>query len=151
VAVASELVETGRVALLMRDFDLYLSCFALPNIISTWDTATAFETPRDLRRVFDGILANFDTLGVIRYERTCQSARFIGPFKIEAVDESRVYDRSGPASPAAITHSIVELVGDHWAATVTRQDVAGMPILKHAFNSGRPLLPDEAATFGWDA
>ena len=149
IAIHSRLIEDSRAGLVLADFDLYLSCFHLPNFISTWDTATAFDTPADMRRVFDSMLAHLAALSVTRYERSCVSAHFIGGAKIEAVHESRLYDKDGFAALPAVAHSILEFIGGRWLVTVSRYEVAGAPIMQRAFGSGRPLTAEEAAKFGW--
>jgi len=149
ILIHSRLTEDSRVALVTADFALYRSCFHLPNVISTWDGASVFETAADLRRVFDGTLANLAALGVTRYERHPVSANFIDETKIEGIHESLLYARDRMAAPPLIVHTITERIGGRWLVTVGRYDVAATPILRHAFSSGRALTEEEAAKFGW--
>ena len=148
IAIHSRLLEDSRLGLVTGDFERFLSCFHLPNIISTWEGATVFETPADMRRVFDGMLAHLTAMKVTRYERSCISAHFIGRDKIEAIHESRFYDKDGFVAVPSTAHSIVERIDGRWLLTNGRYEVAGKPILQHSFGSGRPLTAEEAAKFG---
>lgn len=148
IAIHSRLLEDSRMGLVSADFDLYLSCFHLPNIVATWEGASVFETPADFRRVFDGMLTHLAALNVTRYERHCISAYFITDAKIEAIHESQIFNRDGFAALPSVAHSILELIRGQWQVTVSRYEVAGSPILQRSFGSGRPLTPDEAAKFG---
>lgn len=72
------------------DFEMFASCFALPQWIETFEGRHLIATTEDLRTLFDAVRVHFCRLGVTDLVRRCVAAEFRDPDTIEATHESRL-------------------------------------------------------------
>ncbi|MEM1375335.1 MAG: hypothetical protein AAGF78_13240 [Pseudomonadota bacterium] len=112
--VCTDMLERTRVAYVKRDFSAFRACFLLPNLVHANDEVVTLATDADLRQIFEGMIQNFDTLGVIDMHRTVTKSRYIDENTIEGSFISR-HVLEGPSFGAeTLARGFMRRVGDEW-------------------------------------
>jgi len=77
-------------AILRRDADTVLRCFALPQKFRTAGSTATVSTPEEIVAVMDRMRDHLESIGATRLERNCVAADFRGPDRVEATHVSRL-------------------------------------------------------------
>ncbi|MEM9306618.1 MAG: hypothetical protein AAGA74_04920 [Pseudomonadota bacterium] len=70
------LFETGR-GIMEGKYELFRSCFDLPNVIETAHCKRVVESEHDFRKTFDDVRRNYQQNGIIDAARLILSAKFL--------------------------------------------------------------------------
>lgn len=90
------LYKTGQ-ALAPGRFHDPTDCFILPNAVETPEGVRILRTPDDVRRVFEGVRAYFESCGVVDLVRTVVEAKFTSEDTIESTHVARLLKSGGQA------------------------------------------------------
>ena len=140
------LARTGQ-AYATGDFDLFASCFALPQWMETFEGRRLVATTDDLRQLFDAVRAHFCRLGVTDLVRHCVVAEFRDPDTIEATHESRLLAGTRLVQPPYPCFSVLKRTEAGWQ--VAGGQYAIQDALAHsAALTGAPGAPSHSSHSG---
>jgi len=114
VAVSDGLLVETRQAYADDDFEAFLACFHLPQIISTFDQTRRLDTPEDLRAVFDAMRRHHREIGAIDIKRRTISARFHAPDVVEATSVSSFLLSDFTQTEETAVHNWLRYVDHRW-------------------------------------
>ena len=112
--IAEDLLDRSGMGLTEGDFDLFETCFALPNEMETFDGRRAIVTRADLQAVYDAVRAYYHQIGRTRVDRHIVDAEFRNPTCIVSTHQSRVYAGEELAQQPFEVHSVIELQDGVW-------------------------------------
>jgi hypothetical protein len=107
------LARTGE-AYQSGDFDLFATCFALPQRLDTFEGSTIITTTAQLHSLFHGMRGYFQRLGVTDLVRRCVAARFRDPDTIEATHETSLLAGSRLLRPTYPCFSVIRKAAVGW-------------------------------------
>lgn len=105
--------RTGS-ALMSGDFDMFASCFALPQEIHTFDGSRLIKAPEDLRKIFNDVRAHFKSHNVTELVRTIMDAEFRDPDTVATTHVSRPLNGSLITQDPYPVFSILKRVNGVW-------------------------------------
>lgn len=126
--VAEHLLETTGTALMSGEFELFLSCFLLPNEICTSDGCRMIRTAEDLRDMFDGVRQHFRVQNVTHLIRNCIGAEFIDPDTIRSTHVSRLVSGTLYCQEPYPVISTVNRTGGAWLISHSEYAIVGEPL-----------------------
>ena len=140
--ISEDLLRRSGNALFNGDFELFASCFALPQEMETPEGRKLVESMADLRAVFDGVRDYFRGAGVTKMERRSISARYAAEDRIEATHLSRLIG-GGRAiqSPYPVFSVLLKRDGE-WRVSDSKYAISDSPAHRRALSGA---LKDAAA------
>lgn len=112
--IAEYFLDRTGTALMTGDFDLFASCFLLPQKMETFQGRRDIETLSDLREVFDGVTLHFKRKNATQLERHCIEARFRDPDTVVSTHMSRLVSGSSLVQKPYPVMSVLKRVDGIW-------------------------------------
>ncbi len=137
--VSEHLLRITARALMSRDFELFATCFHLPQTMNTMGRRVVAETRFDLRRAFESNCDHFAELGVTDIRRECVAAVFHGENRVEATHISYICGDGRELVPPYPVFSVLEKINDNWvimSSEYALDDQSGFAKAIHAAEDG---------------
>ncbi len=137
--VSEHLLRITAKALMQRDFELFATCFFLPQTMNTMGRRIVAETRFDLRRAFESNCDHLESIGVTELRRECVAAIFHGENRVEATHLSTLIANGEEVVPPYPVFSVLEKVDGSWvimSSEYALDDQSGGAKALHAAEEG---------------
>ncbi|WP_136439830.1 hypothetical protein [Pacificoceanicola onchidii] len=141
IEIAQDLLERSGKSYFENDFDLFRSCFQIPQEFETFGGKRRISTVEELRALFDGMLKYFKDNGITGLHRRVIAARFLSEDSIQSTHEAQfITDKAQIGSPYPVM-SILEKRGTDWKVVRGSYALLKDPGHELAFNVGTVIEP----------
>ncbi len=73
-----------------NDFETFVTCFAIPQYMDTFEGRRYLETEADIRNIFDSVRSYYESKAVVELDRICVEASFRNNETIVSTHEARI-------------------------------------------------------------
>lgn len=115
--VAEALLEVTGDALMTSDFPAFAAVFRVPQQMATMAGPIHMETVEDMQRAFVDMCQHFKAIGVTDMFRTCVSAEYRTPTKIETTHVSELLQNGKRLNEPYPVFSVLEKIDGNWMVT----------------------------------
>lgn len=137
--IAQDLLDRSGKAYFDNDFDVFCSCFVIPQEFETFAGKRVIQTADELRDLFNGMLKYFDDNNIKDLHRRVIAARFLSPETIQSTHEAQfITDNALIGAPYAAM-SILRKERDVWKVAEASYALLRDPGHELVFNVGKPV------------
>lgn len=141
--ISEYLLEETRRTIFENDFDGFLACFELPNVVETFEGTQTLETPNDVRRIYDNNKAYFARKGVTEMVRTCLAAEFLDADTVQSTHETRIVAGKIMIQRPFPVFSILRRIEGQWRISRSQYAITDAP--EHVRGMMPPAQPGPTA------